>query len=161
MGFPVILITARRRELDEILGLEMGADDYITKPFNLDVLLARVKAVMRRHEPSKQVAFQSSSLAVGDLVLDPVSHTVTIGKRVVDMRPREFELLHAFVMRPKTVLTVEDLLANVWGAEFVGEPQVVYVHIRWLRKIIEEDPDHPQRIITIHGVGYKLEPQGE
>lgn len=160
MGIPVIFLTARRRELDEVLGLEMGADDYITKPFNLDVLLARVKAVLRRQASRQVEAFRPASLVVGDLVLDPASHTVTIGNQPVDLRPREFELLHAFAMRPKTVLTTEDLLATVWGAEFVGEPQVVYVHIRWLRKKIEEDPDNPRRIVTVHGVGYKLEPQG-
>ncbi len=161
LGIPVIFLTARRRELDEVLGLELGAEDYITKPFSLDVLLARVKVVLRRSETPRTVVDKSVPLIVADLMIDPASHTVTIGGKPVDLRPREFELLHAFALKPKTVLTAEELLAAVWGAEFVGEPQVVYVHIRWLRKKIEEDPDNPRRIVTVHGVGYKLEPQGE
>jgi DNA-binding response OmpR family regulator len=159
IGVPVIFLTARRRELDEVLGLEMGADDYITKPFNLDVLLARIKVVLRRTEPSISLESQPELIEVGDLTIDPASHTVTIGGKPVELRPREFDLLHAFALKPRTVLTAEELLGCVWGAEFVGEPQVVYVHIRWLRKKIEDNPDLPRRIITVHGVGYKLEPQ--
>jgi len=160
VGSPVIFLTARRREFDEVLGLELGADDYLTKPVNLDMLLAHVKAVLRRTEAKKTVSQQPLPLVVGDLVLDPLAHTLTIGNRPIDLRPREFDLLHALALQPKTVIRSEDLLANVWGAEYVGEQQVVYVHIRWLRQRIEDDPDHPKRILTVHGIGYKLEPQG-
>jgi DNA-binding response OmpR family regulator len=83
-----------------------------------------------------------------------------IGEKPVELRPMEFDLLHAFALAPGKILSVDDLLANVWGAEFTGEPQLIYVHIRWLRKKIEEDPDHPKRIVTVRGVGYKLVPQG-
>jgi DNA-binding response OmpR family regulator len=158
---PVIFLTARRRELDEVLGLELGADDYITKPFDLNVLLARIKVALRHLEPEKQVPNINDALKVGDLVIDPRSHTVSLDGILVDLTPREFDLLHAFTLQSGTVISVDDLLARVWGAEFVGQPQVVYVHVRWLREKLEEDPNHPKRIITVRGVGYKLQPQGE
>jgi DNA-binding response OmpR family regulator len=161
LGLPVIFLTARRREFDEVLGLELGADDYLTKPVKLDLLLAHVKAVLRRSDHQTAAASQDTPLTVGDLVLDPLAHTVTIAGRPVELRPREFALLHALAMRPNTVMTVEELLENVWGAEFIGEPQVVYVHIRWLRQKIEAEPENPRRIITVHGIGYRLTPQGE
>jgi DNA-binding response OmpR family regulator len=160
MDLPVIFVTARRRELDEVLGLELGADDYITKPFDLDVLLARIKAVLRRSERlTAPVTGATTEVIVGDLMLDPAAHTVTIRGQPVDLTPREFDLLHAFVLQPRKVIPLVELLADVWGAEFIGQPQVVYVHIRWLRQKIEADPDHPKRIVTLRGVGYKLEPQ--
>jgi DNA-binding response OmpR family regulator len=158
---PVIFLTARRRELDEVLGLELGADDYITKPFDLNVLLARIKVALRRLEPEKLTPPVNEPITVGDLVIDPRSHTVSLGGQPVDLTPREFDLLHAFTLQPATVISVEDLLARVWGAEFAGQPQVVYVHVRWLREKLEEDPNQPRRIITVRGVGYKLQPQGE
>jgi DNA-binding response OmpR family regulator len=160
VGAPVIFVTARRREMDEALGLEMGADDYITKPFDLNVLLARVKAVLRRTQrPS--VGFQSmrKSLAIGDLTIDAAAHSVTVSGRTVDLSPREFELLYALALKAGQVISAGDLLARVWGAEYQGQPQVVYVHIRWLREKIEEIPSQPRRIITVRGVGYKLETQ--
>jgi len=154
---PVIFLTARRRELDEIVGLELGADDYITKPFNVDVVLARIKAVLRRSEGETAVSRSSKPLTAGDLSIDPQAHTVVVAGREIDLTPREFDLLHALAQEPGRVQSIDDLLAQVWGAEFTGEPQVVYVHIRWLRKKIEEDPKNPQRIVTVHGVGYKFE----
>jgi len=95
----------------------------------------------------------------GDIALDPAAHTVLIRDRPVELSPREFDLLHAFTLHPGVVLSVDDLLGQVWGAEFIGEPQVVYVHIRWLREKIEDNPNDPKRIITMHSVGYKLAPQ--
>lgn len=160
MGVPVIFVTARRRGLDEILGLELGADDYITKPFDMDVLLAHVKAVLRRTERPAAALDQVMPITVGDMVIDPGAHTVSIDGKPIELTPREFDLLHTFSLQPNNVLSVKDLLANVWGAEFTGEPQVVYVHIRWLREKIEEDPNQPKRIVTVRSVGYKLEPQG-
>jgi DNA-binding response OmpR family regulator len=154
-GLPVIFLTARRRNLDEVVGLELGADDYITKPFDVDVLLAHIKAVLRRPVEAERPALPGP-IQVGDLTLDPEAHTVAVGKRNVDLSPREFDLLHALVQDPNRVLSVDDLLGRVWGAEFAGQPQVVYVHIRWLREKIEADPEHPRRILTVRGVGYKL-----
>jgi DNA-binding response OmpR family regulator len=160
VGAPVIFVTARRRELDEILGLELGADDYVTKPFDLDVLLARIKALLRRVERSETRPLQAPDpVIVGDLALDPGAHTVTLAGRPVALPPREFDLLHTLALSPGQVISVDALLARVWGAEYEGEPQVVYVHVRWLREKLEEDPHHPRRIVTVRGVGYKLEPQ--
>jgi DNA-binding response OmpR family regulator len=154
---PIIFVTARRRELDQALGLELGADDYVTKPFDLNVLLARIKAVLRRFERTAPSASAPERLEVGDLMIDASAHVVTLGGETLDLAPREFALLHALALQAGQVISVDDLLAQVWGAEYVGEPQVVYVHIRWLREKIEADPKHPRRIITVRGVGYKLE----
>ncbi|MBN1487130.1 MAG: response regulator transcription factor [Anaerolineae bacterium] len=157
MPIPIIFITARRRELDEVLGLELGADDYVTKPFDIDILLARIKAVLRRVGPNTATAPQSSQpLVIGSLHIDPAAHSVTIAGETVDLAPREFDLLLALAQEAGHVLSVDDLLARVWGAEYEGESQVVYVHIRWLREKLEADPKHPQRIVTVRGVGYKL-----
>lgn len=156
---PVIFLTARRRELDEVVGLELGADDYVTKPFDVDVLLARIKAVLRRVEDSPQSVQERTSLVVGDIEIDSGAYTVKVAGTHVDLSPREFDLLYAFVSDPNRVIPVEDLLARVWGAEYVGQPQVVYVHIRWLREKIEVQANQPQRILTIRGKGYKFVPQ--
>jgi DNA-binding response OmpR family regulator len=161
IGVPVIFLTARRRELDEVLGLQLGADDYITKPFDKDVLLARVKTILRRFArtgapaPVEEV---EGPLVAGDLVVDPAAHTVTVAGQPLELTPLEFELLHVLVQNAGQVLSVDDLLNRVWGEEYVGQPQVVYVHIHWLREKLEQDPQSPQRIITVRGVGYKLEP---
>ena len=153
---PVIFVTARRRNLDEVVGLELGADDYITKPFDVDVLIAHIKAVLRRIEPSGTAQDPAPTLKVGDLSLDAAAHTVSVGGRNIELSPKEFKLLQALALAPERVLAVDDLLASVWGAEFIGQPQVVYVHIRWLREKIESDPQRPRRIVTVRGVGYKL-----
>ncbi len=97
---------------------------------------------------------------MGDLRIDPEAHTATVGGRPLDLTPREFNLLYALALEAGHVVSVEKLLGRVWGAEFSGEPQVVYVHMRWLREKLEKDPDRPRRLLTIRGVGYKLEPQG-
>jgi len=156
-NLPVIFLTARRRELDEVVGLELGADDYITKPFDVDVVMAHVKAVLRRTSGMSQP--ERTRLAVGDLEIDSESHTVTRAGDSLDLSPREFDLLYALASQPDKVIATEDLLSQVWGAEFVGQPQAVYVHIRWLREKLETDPNHPQRIMTVCGVGYKLIPK--
>ena len=158
-GVPVIFLTARRRELDEALGLELGADDYITKPFDLDVLLAHIKAVLRRSQRAAEPVESQARLVTGDITIDHQAHTVAVGGKGLDLPPREFELLYALALEAGHVISTEDLLSRVWGAEYDGEPQVVYVHIRWLREKLEDDPQHPRRIVTMRGVGYKLEPQ--
>jgi DNA-binding response OmpR family regulator len=158
IDIPIIFLTARRRELDQALGLELGADDYVTKPFALNVLLARIKAVLRRVERSTPAA-APQLLEVGDLVIDPAAHVVILAGQPLELSPLEFSLLHVLAMEAGHVVAVDELLSRVWGAEYSGESQVVYVHIRWLREKLEADPQHPQRIITVRGVGYKLEPQ--
>jgi DNA-binding response OmpR family regulator len=155
----IIFLTARQRELEQILGLELGADDYVTKPFDIDLLLARIKAVLRRTQPSSP-GHSREPIAAGDLVVDPAAHTVNLNGRPIDLTRREFDLLHALALEAGRVVSVDDLLARVWGAEYQGEPQVVYVHIRWLREKLEEDPRRPRRILTVRGVGYKLQIPG-
>jgi len=164
IAVPVIFLTARRRELDEVLGLELGADDYITKPFDKDVLLARIKTVLRRVAQTEVPISdekQQSPLVVGDLVIDTAAHRVTIGGEPIELPPLEFDLLRTLAENAGRVLSVDDLLDRVWGEEYIGQPQVVYVHIHWLRERLEENPQVPQRIVTVRGVGYKLEPVGD
>lgn len=153
---PVIFVTARRRNLDEVVGLELGADDYVTKPFDVDVLLARIKAVFRRESARPVTRESTAPLQVGALTIDPAAHTVSLAGKPVDLSPREFDLLYTLAQAPNRVFSVDELLGRVWGAEFAGQPQVVYVHIRWLREKLEENPDQPKRILTVRGVGYKL-----
>ena len=155
---PVIFVTARRRELDTIVGLELGADDYITKPFNLDILTAHVRAILRRAERGAAALSPPEPLVIGDLFIDPAAHVVTVGGRPVDLTGKEFAVLHTLALEAGHVVGTEDILNRVWGAEFMGEPQVVYVNIRWLREKLESNPNKPRRIINVRGVGYKLVP---
>ncbi len=156
---PVIFVTARRRELDTILGLELGADGYITKPFNPDILLAHVKAVLRRSERQGGAGREQEVLTVGDMIINPAAHAVTVAGEPVELTAREFALLHTLALEAGNVISVDEIITRAWGAEFLGEPQVVYVHIRWLREKIEADPNNPLRIVNVRGVGYKLVPQ--
>ncbi len=163
---PVIFLTARRRELDEVLGLELGAEDYITKPYNEDVLLARIKAVLRREGAARhsvpaadQVADKADGrIIVGDVVIDSAAHTVTLRGQPIDLAPKAFDLLRVLALNSGQVMSLDQLLDQVWGPAFLGEPQVVYVHIRWLREKLEDDPSQPRRLVTMRGVGYKLLP---
>ncbi len=155
---PVIFLTAHRRDLDQVLGLELGAGDYVTKPFNFDVLASRIKAVLRRTELAAAPTPPPATLTVGDLAIDPQAHTVTLRGQPIELPPREFDLLYALALEAGHVVPIDDLLTRVWGAEYDGEPQVVYVHIRWLREKLEDHPDDPRYILTVRGVGYKLQP---
>jgi DNA-binding response OmpR family regulator len=156
---PVIFVTARSRPFDEVLGLELGADDYIVKPFDFEVLLARVRAVLRRASHENQRRVTSGPLIVGDLVIDVGAYTVMVGDRRLLLPPREFRLLYTLALNAGNVVLTEQIIEQVWGAEFQGESQIVYVHIRSLREKLEQDPAKPKRIITVRGVGYKLAPQ--
>jgi DNA-binding response OmpR family regulator len=161
-GIPVIFLSARRRELDQVLGLELGADDYLTKPFDPDVLIAHVHAVLRRVKSVPRMEQKPEALRVGALLIDPRARTVTVGNRVVDCSPKEYDLLYTLALEPGRVFTQEELITRVWGADFTGEPQVVYVIVRWLREKIEHEPQNPVRLLTVRGVGYKLvAPEGE
>ncbi len=158
---PVIFVSARRRNLDQVLGLELGADDYVTKPFDVDVLIAHIKAVFRRNEKSISTQPQPDPiLKAGDLIINPSEHTVQLEGKTIDLSPKEFNLLQNLMMRPNQVHSIDELLSSVWGTEFLGQPQVVYVHIRWLREKLELDPAKPHRILTVRGVGYKFVPEG-
>jgi DNA-binding response OmpR family regulator len=127
----------------------------------MDVLLAHIKAVLRRANQKSAAIKSSTEIVVGGVRIDPLTHTVSVNGRPVELTPREFDLLHTFALEPNRVFSVDDLLARVWGAEFNGQPQVVYVQIRMLRENLEIDPNHPQWIITVRGVGYKLEIQAQ
>jgi DNA-binding response OmpR family regulator len=156
---PVIFLTARRRELDEIIGLEIGGDDYITKPFTTDILLAHLRAVLRRAPRAMpNVLPVQESLVTGAFQLNPVTHTARKNGIDLELSPREFELLHMFMSHPERAFTSDELVESVWGTEFEGEPQVLYVQIRSLRLKIEEDPSSPRHIQTLRGVGYKFVP---
>lgn len=157
---PVIFVTARQRHLDEVLGLELGAEDYITKPFEFDVLLARIRTVLRRIRQPVRASSQPGALQIGDLVIDPGSYEAVCAGQVLRLPPREFRLLYTLGLNASNVVPTERLIEEVWGPTFAGEPQILYVHIRSLREKIEADPQHPQRILTIRSVGYRLVPQG-
>jgi DNA-binding response OmpR family regulator len=160
MRIPVIMLTARRRELDEVLGLELGADDYVTKPFDFNVLLAHVKAVLRRSQIQEDTSASSNGvIEAGHLRINPEAHTAIFKGRVLELSPREFDLLFTLARSARQVLSTNEILTRVWGAEFIGQPQVVYVHIRWLREKLEDEPNHPKQILTVRGVGYKYQPE--
>ena len=153
---PVIFVTARRRDLDTILGLEMGADGYITKPFSPDVLLAHVKSVLRRSGRQAGNVGAETAVTIGDMIIDSAAHTVTITGEPIHLTGREFDVLNALALEAGHVVSIDDLLDRVWGLGFEGESQAVYVHIRWLREKIEKNPNKPTRIINVRGKGYKL-----
>ncbi len=156
---PVIFVTAHHRELDEIMGLELGADDYITKPFDTNILLARIKAVMRRFQRPTLISL-SDPYSVGDIDINPRAHTVNLKGKPIELTPIEFQLLNTLAQQEGHVLSADDILSAVWGEEYVGQPQVVYVHIRALRTKIEKNANRPHRIVTVRGVGYKLISRG-
>ncbi len=153
---PIIMLTARADETDKVVGLEIGADDYVTKPFSLRELLARIKAILRRTSlPEAQPA--EKLLMIGNIEIDLARHQVTKDNKVVQLTPKEFDLL-AFLARNKgLVFSRDQLLEKVWGYDFAGDTRTVDVHISWLRRKIETDPDNPMYIITVRGIGYKLE----
>jgi DNA-binding response OmpR family regulator len=158
---PIILLTGRDRQLDEVLGLELGADDYITKPYDLDVLLARVRTVLRRARQKTPARAQVGPLVVGDLTIDVGAYSVAVIGQPLVLTPREFRILYTLALHAEQVVPTENLIARVWGAEYEGEPQILYVHIHALREKLERDPARPERIVTVRGIGYKLIPQGD
>jgi DNA-binding response OmpR family regulator len=151
---PILILTARDAEIDKVVGLEVGADDYLTKPFSMHELLARVKALVRRAEMNNLPTTSPLPLIAGDLVLDVTAHRATRGDRPLHLKPREFDLLSYFVQHPNEAHTRERLLLHVWGFEFAGDTRTVDVHVRWLRGKIEPDASQPTRIQTVRGVGY-------
>ena len=162
MTVPILMLTAKTEEIDKVVGLELGADDYLTKPFSLRELLARIRAMLRRVEMVKQETFRSkeivpSAIKVGGLEIDFVRHRVSYGESILDLSPREFELLAFLVRNRGQVFSRDHLLEKVWGYDYAGDTRTVDVHIRWLRQKIEDDPVHPRHLLTIRGVGYKFE----
>ncbi|HEY9899767.1 MAG TPA: response regulator transcription factor [Pantanalinema sp.] len=158
MPIPIIMLTAKGEEIDKVVGLEIGADEYVTKPFSLRELLARVKALLRlvsRYSEAKQV--QPDRIEIGDLVIDLTRHEVTLGPKVLNLTLKEYELLKLMALNANKVLSREFLIEQVWGYDFTGEGRTVDVHVHWLREKIEKDPNNPMRIQTVRGVGYRFE----
>jgi two-component system response regulator RegX3 len=156
---PVIMLTAKDSDVDKILGLEMGADDYVTKPFNMRELVARVRAVLRR-AGTETAESRGDRLEVGDIVIDKERHEVAVRGDVVDMPLMEYRLLELFLRNPGKALAREYLLNKAWEGDFYGQTKTLDVHIRRLREKIERDPANPEHIITVRGVGYRYESGG-
>lgn len=154
---PIIMVTAKGAEIDTVVGLEVGADDYVTKPYRLRELVARMRAVLRRSAGDNAGELSPSAFEVGDVALDPEEHTVTVGGEPVTLPLKEFELLHVLLANAGRVLPRETLIDRVWGNDYVGDTKTLDVHVKRLRSKIEPDPTTPTRIVTIRGLGYKYE----
>jgi two-component system response regulator RegX3 len=159
---PIIMVTAKSAEIDTVVGLEVGADDYVTKPYRLRELVARMRAVLRRSPNGRTGGGEltGAAVAVGDVVLDPDEHQVTVEGNPVSLPLKEFELLHLLLANAGRVLPRETLIDRVWGSDYVGDTKTLDVHIKRLRSKIEVDPASPQRIVTIRGLGYKFQKDG-
>ena len=162
MATPILLLTARESELDKVLGLELGADDYLTKPFSMRELLARVKALLRRSAlvgaATRAAASEEAAqgVAAGPLRIDPVQHRASWDGHPLDLKPKEFELLLFFARHPQAVLSRDVLLERVWGYDYPVDTRTVDVHIRWLREKIEPEPSRPVHLLTVRGLGYRF-----
>ena len=157
---PILLLTARSDEIDKVLGLELGADDYLTKPFSMRELLARVKALLRRGELARKEVIgggEGGVLRAGNIELDPTRHVLSVGGKAIDVTPKEFDLLSFLMTNRGQVFSRDSLLDKVWGYDYPGDSRTVDVHIRWLRQKIEADPSRPKHLVTVRGVGYKFE----
>ncbi|MCP8617231.1 response regulator YycF [Salirhabdus salicampi] len=155
-SMPIIMLTAKDSEIDKVLGLELGADDYVTKPFSNRELLARVKANLRRHNKTDDEQENNQDITIGKLVIHPDAYTVTRGGEQIELTHREFELLHYLAKSIGQVMTREHLLETVWGYDYYGDVRTVDVTVRRLREKIEENPSNPMWIVTRRGVGYYL-----
>ncbi len=154
---PIIMVTAKSSEIDTVVGLEVGADDYVTKPYRLRELVARMRAVLRRTPAPDDDPVSGDVIEVGDLQLDPERHEVHLRGVTVALPLKEFELLELLMANAGRVLTRETLIDRVWGPHYVGDTKTLDVHVKRLRAKIEDDPAQPARITTIRGLGYKLE----
>ena len=150
---PILILTARTGELDKIVGLESGADDYLTKPFSLGELQARIRALLRRAGPRRT----SEEIQSSDLTLNLVSRRAFLAEKELVLSPKEFNLLAELLRHRGAVLSRDLLLTRVWGYDFYGDSRTVDVHVRWLREKIEPDPSNPVRIVTVRGIGYRFE----
>ncbi len=157
---PILMLTARSAEGDKIAGLDLGADDYVTKPFSMQELIARVSAMLRRDRISREAAggVNGGTLRGGGIELRPEAREARRNGEVVRLRPKEFDLLECLMRHPRQVLTRDRILEQVWGYEFGGGTRTVDVHMRWLRQKLEETPSKPQHLVTVRTVGYKFEP---
>jgi two-component system, OmpR family, response regulator len=161
MSVPILMLTAKTEEIDRIVGLEIGADDYLTKPFSIRELLARVHAILRRAEMDKNATRQSDTqpdqiIRTEDLEIDLSRHTALCDGRALDLTPKEFDLLAFLARNHGQVFNRDTLLEKVWGYDYAGDTRTVDVHIRWLREKVEKNPEAPAHLITVRGVGYKF-----
>jgi two-component system OmpR family response regulator len=158
MTTPILMLTAKTEEVDKIVGLEIGADDYMTKPFSMRELLARLGAMLRRADIFKQqLAGEQKFLKIGDLELDIGRHQASHKSSRLDLTPKEYDLLVFLATNKGLVFSREQLLDKVWGYDYPGDTRTVDVHIRWLRQKIESDPAKPEHLVTVRGTGYKIE----
>lgn len=153
---PILMLTAKGEEIDRVVGLELGADDYVAKPFSMRELMARVRALMRRPR-SRPAGPRGETLQAGPLMLDTEAHSARLGGDELHLKPREFDLLALFMRNPGRAFTRDQILERLWGHDYIGDVRTVDVHVRWLREKIEAEPSAPARIITIRGVGYRFE----
>jgi two-component system, OmpR family, phosphate regulon response regulator PhoB len=151
---PILIVSAKTTETDRVLGLEIGADDYISKPFSMRELVARCRALLRRNRLNASI--EPSIVQFQDIILYPDEYRVIVRGVTVNLSPREFRLLELFMQNPRRVWGREQLLDNVWGIDFIGDRKTVDVHIRWLREKLELDPSQPQYITTVRGFGYRF-----
>jgi DNA-binding response OmpR family regulator len=149
---PIIMLTARGEEIDRVLGLELGADDYVVKPFSMRELTARIRAIMRRGRTDEKVG----PIQIGDVRLDPSSRTVTKDGRPVELAAKEFDLLHMLMSSAGQVLRREQIMDEVWDPHWFGPTKTLDVHVSWLRKKVEDDPANPRYITTVRGVGFRF-----
>ena len=157
---PIIMLTGKGDVIDRVGGLELGADDYVTKPFSMRELIARVRALLRRSNLTRGPTAQSmppETVKSGDLELDLAAHTVYLRNQPLDLKPREFDLLSLLMTNRGRAFTRDQILERLWGYDFIGDNRTVDVHIRWLREKIEVESGSPKRIITIRGVGYRFQ----
>jgi two-component system response regulator RegX3 len=151
---PIIMLTARGAELDRVLGLEVGADDYVTKPFSMAELVGRIRALLRRRELDR--SGRGGTLRVGTLELDPMRHQASVAGEPKRLTPSEFKLLLFLAMEPERVFSRREIMQHLWESEYVGDQRACDIHISNLRQKLEEDPANPERIVTVRGIGYKL-----
>ena len=155
MDVPIIMLTARDDEIDKVTGLDLGADDYMTKPFSMRELMARVRAMLRRMEV--KTVIPETVAKFGDLEIDTSHHVITRAGVTLNLSPKEFDLLVFLAANKSLVFSRDQLLEKVWGYEYTGDTRTIDVHIRWLREKIENNSEEPKRLITVRGVGYKFE----
>lgn len=155
---PIIMVTSRREEIDRIAGLEMGADDYVVKPFSPQELVSRVRAVLRRAGRAESDMAQEQALTFEAITVDPRTRIVAVKETEIELTAREFDMLYLLARHPRQVFTREQLLERIWGGAEYIDPGTVTVHVRRLREKIEDDPSHPIHLLTVWGVGYKFEP---
>jgi len=153
---PIIMLTAKGEEIDRVIGLEVGADDYLVKPFSLRELTARIRALLRRSKNAGEESGKPEIHQYEDLMMNLTEHKVRVRNKPVELSPKEFKILALLMSQPNKVFSREELLEQVWGLDFYGDTKTVDVHIRWLREKIEQDPSNPKYVQTVRGFGYRL-----